>query len=133
MIAVIPFFSALVLLAGFIAFHAWELKQGKRLFGAYRTELDEKVSHFYQALVTSDIPTSWRLAVLHFFHVIAHSIVVISVEVLRAVEQPLSRLSHRMRTRPPAASTDEVSQYLKNIVPDKKGNAGNDTTPAGGV
>ena len=133
MLAAIPFFSALVLLAGFIALHVWELKRGKRMFDAYRTKLDGQISRLYQTLITGDVPASWRIATLRFLHNLAHRVVVVSVEVLRAVERPLSRLSHRMRVRPPVASGGEVSQYLKNIVPEKQGSQNDDTTPASGV
>lgn len=121
--AAIPFFSALILLAGFIAFHAWETKQGKRFFSSYRSGLDEKVSHVYHNLVVSEIPQSWRVAVIVFLHAVTHKIVVASVELLHAIERPLSRLSHHMRTRPPTMEKGEVSTYLKNIAPDRKKNS----------
>jgi len=132
--AAIPFFSALVLLVGFIAFHAWELSRGKRIFDSYRTKVDEKVSRLYHDLVVYEIPESWRIAVVVFLHKVTHQIVVVSVNLLQAIERPLSRLSNRMRTRPPSTEAGEVSQYLKNIVPDKKKNdSENSTTRGSGV
>ena len=117
--AVIPFFSALALLVSFFAFHAWETKRKKRLFDAYRTELDAKVSRFYRMLVMGEVPASWRMAAIVFFHKTAHRAIIFSVETLRAIERPLSRLSHYMRTRPPSTNAQEVSPFLKNIAPDK--------------
>lgn len=125
--AAVPFFSTLILLGAFFGFLAWERKRGVRLFDVYRSALDEKVLRSYHRLVVGEIPASWRRIAFDFLHKTAHKAVVVSVEVLRAVERPLSKLSHRMRTRPPSVEGKEVSAFLKNIAPEKKNGA---TPPA---
>lgn len=133
MLATIPFFSALVLLTSFLVFRAWEIQKKKRLFNAYRTKLDENVSRLYRKLVMGEVPASWRMAIIMFFHRAAHRAIIFSVEILRTIERRLSRLSHYMRTRPPSTEAREVSSYLKKMVPEKKNGEGNGTTPPAGV
>jgi len=131
--AIIPFFSALALLGAFFGFRAWEMKRGTRLFDTFRAKIDVYASRAYATMVTGQIPPAWRITIVVVLHNVVHRAVVFSVETLRNIERPLTRLSHRLRTRAPSANGHEVSPFLKNIVPNKKADTHNGTTPPSGV
>jgi len=131
--AIVPFFSALALFAVFFGFRAWEMKRGRRIYEAFRSKMDEKARTLYASLVTGHISSAWRVHTFALLYKAFHRAVVFSVEILRTIERPLTRLSHHLRTRPPSTNAQEVSPFLKNIAPDKKNSEENGTTPPAGV
>jgi hypothetical protein len=118
--AAIPFVASLVLLGGFLGFRLWEEKAGTRIFSRTREHADEVISNVYRGLVTRDIPTEWRRMLMALFHQLSHMLVVLTVQGLRAIERPLTRLSYRMRRGVPMANGKGPSEFLKTISPTKK-------------
>ena len=115
--AVILFVVSLVLLGAFAVLHSWEAKRGGRFFEKTRMVSDVHILNFYRALVSGNIPTEWRTAVLAFLHQVTHAVVVFLVEVLRAAERPLAQLSHHLHTHAPSGNGKEVSLFLKTLSP----------------
>lgn len=121
--AIAPLTLALFLIGAFVLFRVHEEKRGARYFDAYRTHADELAAHIYRLLVMGQIPREWRTTLMSVTTRGLHRLVVLTVELLRAIERPLTRLSHRMRTAVPAKSKENVSEFLKTLTPRKsKGN-----------
>ena len=118
--AAIPLISSIVLLAGFVAFRVWEEKRGVKFFAAERTEADAIVTDLYHAAVMGNIPQKYREMFLAFIHNVTHTVVVLAVATLRAIERPLSRFSYRLRQRAPSVAGKEPSAFLKTLTPEKK-------------
>lgn len=129
--AAIPLISSILLLAGFIAFRLWEEKRGMKFFAAERAEADAIVNDLYRAAVMGNIPEKYREIFLAFLHNVTHSVVVLAVATLRAIERPLSRFSYRLRQSAPGATGKEPSAFLKTLTPEKKN--GNGTPPESAV
>lgn len=120
MSAAITFFISLVLLLAFFVFRSWEEKRGVRVFASVRRGLDETVRDIYQGAVTGSIPAHYRVALITSLRHRAHETVLLLVDVLRAIERPLTRLSYRMRMANPNAPKREVSSFLQTISLRKK-------------
>jgi len=131
--APVLFFSSLVLFTAFAALKVWEERKGARILEPMRASLDAQLPRIYQAAVMGSLPTSWRHAVAVFAHDATHRAVVFLVEVLRAVERPLTRISFRMRIQKPSANGKGISPFLKSIMPEKKEAPSDGTTPEGKV
>lgn len=110
--------ASLVLLSGYVVYRLWEEKRGVKIWARARESADVFVSDTYRKAVTGNIPSDWRDAFLKFMHQLSHAAVVLTVEVLRAIERPLLRLSHRMRRGgAPTGTGKEPSEFLKTITP----------------
>ena len=134
LVPIASFFSGFALVALYLGFRVFEHSRGTMLFKKKRGELDTQIEHLYHALVMGSIPIEWRFQFISLLHTLSRRSVQIAVEILRAIERPLARLSYRMRTYAPKANGKEVSAYLKTIIIDKKNSTGkNGTTPEGGV
>ncbi len=118
--AVIPFFLALILLAAFLGFLAWEEKRRVRLFREARERLDRRITALYERAVMGGIPERYRTMAIQGFRSGLHAIVVFVAGSLRSAERSLTRISYRMRISA-AASADrkKVSPFLKTIMPKK--------------
>lgn len=116
MFASIVFFSALILLGVFIVLRLLEEKRGTRfIMPSVRASLDVYATRWYDLAVTGSIPAEYRARVLMFFRQTLHSVVVLIVAGLRAVERPLTRLSYKMRMAASHTGTKEVSSFLKTM------------------
>ncbi len=124
----ILFFIAFVLLVVFLIFRSWEMRRGVRILAGPRSDMDVVAERVYGVLVTGSIPEQYRFALIAFGRRTVHLGVVLLVHVLRGVERPLLRLSHRMRTSTPSANGKEVSPFLKTITPDKSSSSENTDT-----
>ncbi len=111
--------------------HAWETSRSIRLFKETRAVWDVRVLSVYRAVVSGGIPTEWRMGARALLHAATHSLVVFLVESLHAIERPLIKLSHRLRTHTPSGNGKAVSPFLKTLTPEKKN--GNGTTSKNGV
>ncbi len=118
--AVVPFAAGLLMLGAFIGFVSWERRRGLKVYAEFRERADRRISKLYRMFVLGQVPIEWRHAFLTVMHLSVHRIVVLLVETLRAIERPLTRLSHYLRTRSPSANGKEVSSFLKSIVPGKR-------------
>ncbi len=119
--AAITFLISLVLLVGFVLFRLGEEKKGVMLWREMRQSTDAAVSDAYRKAVMGNLPSNWRVAFMSFAHQVSHAAVVLTVELLRAIERPLLRLSHRMRRGgAPTGTGKEPSEFLKTITPEKK-------------
>lgn len=118
--AAIPLVLSIVLLAGYVLFRMWEQRRGVKLLASERAEGDEIVTDLYRAAVMGNIPQKYREMFLSFLHNLTHTIVVLTVATLRAIERPLSRFSYRLRQRAPGVGKKEPSAFLKTLTPEKK-------------
>ena len=112
---------ALLAALSFVSVRRFEVVKGSRFFETQRSVLDTRAEEVWQALVTGGAPQSWRTYVQATAHAVTHEVVRLAVEVVRAVERPLARLSYKMRVSAPKATTAPVSDFLKTITPDKTG------------
>lgn len=115
----IPFVAGLVGLIGFGIVRMWEERRGTRIFARSRAALDRVTASAYRLLVTGDISHEYRVHLIKSIRTFVHQGVVLLVTFLRAIERPLSRLSHRMRVHEPVPTHREPSEYLKTITPAK--------------
>ena len=116
--AAITFFITLVLLIGYVAYRIGEEKRGVKLWAKARANADAEIEHAYKSAVMGNLPSNWRIAFVQFTHQISHAVVLLSVEVLRAVERELLKISHRMRRGGvPTGTGKEPSDFLKTITP----------------
>ncbi len=122
--ALIPFIVSLLLMAGYIAFRMHEEKKGFMLFATARAKADEAVLGAYRAAVTKDIPSHFRVFLIHAAHYVTHAVVVLAVQVLRAIERPLARFSYRLRRNIPVANGKAPSDFLTTIKPAKPSSDG---------
>lgn len=106
----------------FVSMRRFEESRGIRLFNERRVALDSYASSLWEALVLGGIPVAWRKHAALLIHGVTHEGVRQAVEVVRAVERPLARLSYKMRVSAPKGAGAPVSDFLKTITPDKTGN-----------
>jgi hypothetical protein len=66
------------------------------------------------------IPVSWRTYTRAIVHELTHFLVRVAVEVVRAIERPLAKLSYKMRVSAPKSGMAPVSEFLKTLTPEKK-------------
>lgn len=111
---------ALVAMLGLISVRRLELARGMRFFDTQRSVLDARAAELWEALVLGGLPVSWRAYVRAVFHDLGQVLVHTAVEVVRAVERPLAKLSYKMRVTAPKSGTKPVSDFLKTITPEKK-------------
>lgn len=112
----IPFSVGLVLAVLFVALRLWEVRRGSRFFESFRRALDRRAVALYRTLVFGEMPRRWRESLARFGNRVLHRSVRALVAGLRAIERPLSRMSHRMRTNA-QSGTREPSEFLKTITP----------------
>ena len=98
----------------------YEYARGVRFFEERRAELDVRAEELWAALVTGGVPMSWRTYAQAVLHDITHLGVHSAVELVRAIERPLARLSYKMRVSAPKSGSAPVSSFLRTITPDKK-------------
>jgi hypothetical protein len=125
--SIIPFVVGAGGLTGFWCFRLWEAKRGVRVWDTRRRALDAAVGNAYHALVAGDALAAHRLRIFALVHAITHRSLAWFVDILRAVERPLARVSYRMRMAPPKAPAREPSEFLKTITPEKKSTETPDT------
>lgn len=111
---------ALSAIAGFLSMRRLELARGARFFEAERSVLDVRAEVLWTRLVEGGIPLSWRSYVRAVLHDLTHLVVHSAVEVVRAVERPLAKLSYKMRVSAPKSGSAPVSSFLRTITPEKK-------------
>lgn len=111
---------ALSAMLGFLSLRRVEVARGVRYFDTGRTLLDSRAEELWVKLVTGGVPLSWR----HFASVVLHDLghlgVHTAVEVVRAMERPLAKLSYKMRVSAPKSGNAPVSDFLRTITPEKK-------------
>lgn len=112
--------TALALGLLYVWLRRFETVRGGRFFEASRARFDARASALLEALVLGGIPVSWRKYVVALFHEVVHTMVRFAVDVIRAVERPLARLSYRLRVSAPKGSGVPVSEFLRTISPEKK-------------
>ncbi len=125
--AAVVFFAASALLGILIGVRAVEERRGIRVFQDVRSRYDRRIAEAYTRIVANDFPIEIRQNVSHALHWLSHRIVVLAVEMVRAIERPLTRLSYRLRTRAPKPSGKDVSPFLRTITPEKR--TGDGSTP----
>lgn len=111
---------ALCAMAGIFAVRRVELVRGTRFFEPVRASFDTWATDVWSALVMGGIPVSWRSYVRAVAHDLTHLLVRVAVEVVRAIERPLAKLSYKMRVSAPKSGVAPVSEFLKTLTPDKK-------------
>ncbi|MCL9971824.1 MAG: hypothetical protein NBV63_00210 [Candidatus Pacebacteria bacterium] len=112
--------SVLVVALAFMSVRRLEAARGIRFFEPQRRAFDVYAESVWAALVLGGIPVSWRTYVRAVIHDITHMLVRLMVEVIRAVERPLARLSYKMRVSAPKGTGAPVSEFLKILSPEKK-------------
>ncbi len=111
---------ALCAIGGVFTVRRVELVRGTRFFEPVRASFDSWATDLWSALVLGGIPVSWRSYVRAVAHDLTHLLVRVAVEVIRAIERPLARLSYKMRVSAPKSGMAPVSEFLKTLTPDKK-------------
>ncbi len=111
---------ALCAIAAVFAVRRVELVRGTRFFEPVRASFDTWATDMWAALVMGGIPVSWRSYVRAVVHDLTHLLVRIAVEVVRAIERPLAKLSYKMRVSAPKSGAAPVSEFLKTLTPEKK-------------
>lgn len=111
---------ALCAILGVLSVRRVEEARGVRYFDTARRSLDARAEVVWEALVLGGIPVSWRSYVRAALHDLTHLLVRIAVEVVRAIERPLARLSYKMRISAPKSGVAPVSEFLKILTPEKK-------------
>ncbi|MEK7613513.1 MAG: hypothetical protein AAB439_01390 [Patescibacteria group bacterium] len=116
-------------LVGFIGFgfylavRFFEVRRGRRFFEVQRKKLDEFSVRLYRLCVFGELPTSYRLWFFKSLRHATHQGVVMLVALLRALERPLSRLNHRLRTpRVKTVEPRDPSPFLKTMADAQKKN-----------
>jgi hypothetical protein len=107
-------------LVGFWFLRLWETRRGVRLWEERRRALDTAVSEAYRAVVAGDALVTHRMHIFAVIHSLSHRALTVLVILLRTIERPLARISHRMRMSPPKVATREPSDFLKTLTPEKK-------------
>lgn len=105
---------------GFVSLRRFEIARGVRYFEPQRALLDERATELWRAVVLGGMPLSWRNYIKAVLHDITHLGVYSAVQVVRAVERPLAKLSYKMRVSAPKSGVAPVSEFLKIITPEKK-------------
>jgi hypothetical protein len=114
--AAIPFFVSLGLLIAFVWYRMWEERQPVKFMNAEREAADYTVLNLYRKAVMGDIPAHFRMRLVRLAHELSHLVIVFTVEILRALERPLARLSYRMRRATiSSANGKEPSAFLKTL------------------
>lgn len=117
------FLAGLLGLSLYSAVRFFEVRHGKRVGEDVRRFLDRVSARLYRLFVFGEIPTAYRTWVLTALRAGTHRTVVFLVSLLRALERPLSRLNHRLRTpRVEVPARRDPSPFLKTIHEATKGN-----------
>lgn len=101
----------------------WEVRSGNRLFAGVRATCDTVVARVYRTLVFGEIPHTYRTSLVTYVRRGTHYLVIILISILRSVEQPLSRMSRRMRysdRQRESGATRTPSSFLTDITPVQK-------------
>ena len=118
---VVPFVLGL---SGIVLYALWrsiEIRRQSRAFEATRARLDVFATRLYRLFVFGELPATYRARLAKFAQSVAHSTVMFLVSMLRAVERPLSRLSHRMRViRAKENKPPDSSSFLKTLSSSKR-------------
>lgn len=125
----IPFLVGAIGLLLSAFFFAWEVRRGSRLWAAAREKCDRLVTHTYRALVFGEVPHTYRIKALKALRTFTHRVVVFLVSLLRGIERPLARLSHRMRTSSVKETHRAPSPFLKTIQPKQRDEEKKEETP----
>lgn len=117
MIPLIFIIISLALLAGFMVLTKYEAKSGVRYQAEYRTRIDRHVERIEFILAHVDLGEFLHNEVRHLISQTGHSIVHVSLIVVRAVERLLTRAIRHQHaneevTAEPVASTRE---YVKTL------------------
>jgi len=88
-----------LLLVCFFVLSDFETKRGIRLFASRRTRLDENVGQIEFILKNVNVSAFLKEEMLRVTHLIAHTIVHLSLLAVRAIERLLTRLVRYLRTR----------------------------------
>lgn len=119
-VSTILFGAGLLGLVGFWYLRVWEERRGARLMASPRAAWDARFAKAHEAMVRGDFARTARAALLAALHSLSHRALASLVALLRAIERPLARISHRMRVPPPTSPPREPSEFLKTITPDKQ-------------
>lgn len=111
---------ALTAILGFLSLRRYEVAHGVRFLETQRSMLDMRAVTLWRMLVLGGIPLSWRTYVRSIVHDLTRLGVHSAVELVRAVERPLAKLSYKMRVSAPKSGSAPVSSFLRTITPDKK-------------
>lgn len=111
---------ALTAILGVLWFRRIEETRGQRFFDEVRTTFDVWAADVWRVLVMGGIPMAWRSYVRAVVHDVTHLLVRVAVEVVRAIERPLAKLSYKMRVSAPKSGAAPVSEFLKILTPEKK-------------
>lgn len=116
MIGGIVFLVGVVGLLLFPGVLMFEAHRGTRFFDTGRARLDRITRRAYRMLVFGEIPHTYRFYLVRTFRLVTHRVIVGAVSLLRALERPLSRMSHRMR-RSNEVTLRAPSPFLQTISP----------------
>jgi hypothetical protein len=111
---------ALMAMLTLISVRRYETAKGMRFFDSYRETFDVYAAQLWVGVVLGGIPVSWRTYARAVVHDVTHTGVRLAVEVIRAIERPLARLSYKMRVSAPKGAGAPVSDFLRTITPEKK-------------
>ncbi len=113
---VIPFAIGLVGLALFGILRIVETRNNRRVFDAVRSRLDAVATRLYRLAVFGEVPATYRVSFKKALHHLVHRTVVLLVKGLRTAEQPLVRLSSRLRrSRRDGTDTLGPSPFIKRM------------------
>lgn len=119
-VGLVLFILSAILMCAFIAFKVFEMRRGVRFFDAPRKRLDRWSLRLYRTFVFGEIPRQYRASVSVFLTLVLHRGIRLLVHTLRAAERPLTRASHRLRTRVQQEGR-EPSEFLQTITPPPEG------------
>lgn len=111
---------ALSAMLAFVSMRRMEVARGVRFFEDKRAVLDAQAEVLWSRLVRGGVPLSWRRYVGVVLHDVTHLSIHGAVELVRAVERPLAKLSYKMRVSAPKSGGAPVSDFLRTITPEKK-------------
>lgn len=115
-IGFVPFIAGFVGILGYVALRLIEVRRGKRFFEPSRQRLDAFSEELYRLAVFGELPTAYRARFRSLIHTASHTLVSGAVALLRAVERPLSRLRHRLRTtRPENGKGHNPSPFIQKM------------------
>lgn len=119
-LGIVPFVLGLAGFVGFVVVRMWEARRGARIVETHRASLDATVASLWRTLVVGDPGVMLRHQALALAHALSHRTLASFATLLRTIERPIARISHRMRMMPPKAPTREPSEFLKTITPEKR-------------
>jgi len=119
MVPLILILGALILCAGFLTLTSYEADHGVRFWSAERTKLDRQIDRIDFIIKHVDFAAFLREEIQHVAQRTAHSIVHLSLQLVRMIERLLTRLVRHFRTQeaavPPRESAREFVKTLSDF------------------